>query len=228
MWSDPDMNYLFPGGKPKAMVMSYDDGSEHDRRLLDIFNYYGIRGSFHLNSGKLGQEYYVSPAEVNSLYQGHEVSCHSVNHPNLTQLSDDGIRWEIAQDRRTLEELTGAPVRGLAYPFGAYDSRLMALLVELEIQYARTVNTRQDFLIPRNFLEWDTSGHHNLAMALGEQFLRTTDREPQLLYIWGHSYELDGFMTGDRSKDWRYMEAFCRLMQGKNSIYYAINFALKE
>jgi peptidoglycan/xylan/chitin deacetylase (PgdA/CDA1 family) len=216
-----DIRYLFPGGKPKALVMSYDDGSEHDRRLVDIFNRYGIRASFHLNSEKLGRAHHVRPGEVRSLYRGHEVSCHSVSHPDLTRLSDDAVRWEIGRDRQVLEQLTGGPVRGLAYPFGAYDRRVMALLPELGIEYARTVNARDDFGISENFLAWETSGHHSAAMELGERFLEADRRELQLLHIWGHSYELDGFMTADPSKDWRYIEDFCRLMQGNGSIFYA-------
>ena len=43
----------FPGGKRFALTMSYDDGQIHDRRLVEIFNRYGIRGTFHLNSASL-------------------------------------------------------------------------------------------------------------------------------------------------------------------------------
>ena len=40
----------FPGGKHKALTMSYDDGKEDDKRLVALFNKYGIKGTFHLNS----------------------------------------------------------------------------------------------------------------------------------------------------------------------------------
>ena len=55
---------LFPGGVRRALTMSYDDGAEFDRRLVGIFNENGIRGTFHLNSGKLGTEGYVSREET--------------------------------------------------------------------------------------------------------------------------------------------------------------------
>ena len=32
----------FPGGKHKALTMSYDDGKEDDKRLVALFNKYGI------------------------------------------------------------------------------------------------------------------------------------------------------------------------------------------
>ena len=44
----------FPGGKAKALTMSYDDGKVQDRRLIDIFNKYGIKGTFNLNYGLVG------------------------------------------------------------------------------------------------------------------------------------------------------------------------------
>jgi len=218
MASEP--HYRFPDGKRKALVMSYDDGSEHDRRLIELFNRYGIRASFHLNSGKLGQPHYIRPEEVRHLYQNHEVSCHTVNHPDLVQLPEAAIRREILDDKLRLEELTGAPVRGLSYPFGTHDARITALLPELGIDYGRTVVATNTFTIPGNFLTWETTCHHSLAMELGTQFLESDSPALQLMYIWGHSYELEGFMTGDPSKNWQYMEALCRLLHAHEALCY--------
>ena len=44
----------FPEGRHKALTMSYDDGRFADRRLVDTFNRYGLKGTFHINSGLLG------------------------------------------------------------------------------------------------------------------------------------------------------------------------------
>ena len=50
------MKYIYPDGKPKALTFSYDDGEHYDRRLVGIFNEYGLKGTFHLNSGNLGKQ----------------------------------------------------------------------------------------------------------------------------------------------------------------------------
>jgi hypothetical protein len=213
-------NFSFPEGKRKALVMSYDDGSEHDRRLLELFNHYGIRGSFYLNSGKLGAPHQVSAGEAHTLYQGHEVACHTVNHPDLTQLSDTAIRREVLEDKAVLEDLTGYSVQGLAYPFGYYDNRVINLLSTLGIRYARTARSNYNFTIPQQLLTWDTSCHHNDALELGQQFLAYEGQELGLFSVWGHSYELDGFLSADPSKNWTYMESFCRVLGGHESIYY--------
>ncbi|MBQ3472016.1 MAG: polysaccharide deacetylase family protein, partial [Clostridia bacterium] len=74
----------FPGGKHKVLTMSYDDGREFDRRLISIFNKYGIKGTFHLNSGLMDvDETRIQLDEVKELYKGHEVSCHTLTHPTI-------------------------------------------------------------------------------------------------------------------------------------------------
>ena len=35
----------------KALTFSYDDGIEQDRKLVDIFNKYGMKATFNLNTG---------------------------------------------------------------------------------------------------------------------------------------------------------------------------------
>ena len=44
---------LLKDGKINALTMSYDDGVlEGDRHLIEIFNKYGVKGTFNLNGAK--------------------------------------------------------------------------------------------------------------------------------------------------------------------------------
>ena len=36
----------FPGGRHKALTLSYDDGRQEDRRLIGLLNHYGLKGTF--------------------------------------------------------------------------------------------------------------------------------------------------------------------------------------
>lgn len=94
------MEYLYPGGLPKAMTFSYDDGQVYDRRLVKLFDEAGFKATFHLNSGNLGKRGFVTPEEVGTLYQNHEVACHGVT--TATPADDAG----------------GMAARGLAGPPG--------------------------------------------------------------------------------------------------------------
>ena len=46
----------FPGGKTRALTFSYDDGVSQDMRLVTLFNLYGLKGTFNLNSGIQSRE----------------------------------------------------------------------------------------------------------------------------------------------------------------------------
>ena len=44
----------FPGGKPKALTFSYDDGCRQDKETERILSEYGVKGTFNINSGCVG------------------------------------------------------------------------------------------------------------------------------------------------------------------------------
>lgn len=53
--------------------------------------------------------------------EGFTVGGHTVNHYNLADLQDEEqLRYEIAEDKKRLERMTGAKVEYFSYPFGAY------------------------------------------------------------------------------------------------------------
>jgi len=223
------VRYCFPHGKQKALVMSYDDGSEHDRRLVEIFNKYGIRGTFNLNSGHLGKKRgAISREEVRTLYQGHEIASHTRTHPDLSVLPCDAIRLQIRLDKESLEELSGYPIRGFAYPFGKCDSRIAKVVHELGIEYARTTSDSRDFNIAKDFLALSPTCHHNSAMELGRSLIESDSSDIEAMVVWGHSYELDGFMASDITKNWDYIEDFVRMMSSDKSIWFATSIELVD
>lgn len=219
--TESKIEYRFPRAHKKAVAMSYDDGSEHDRRLVSIFNTYGIRGTFHLNSSRLGDEYYIRRDEIGTLYRGHEVSCHTRSHRDLTALADHDVRVEIETDKRDLEDLAGYAVRGLAYPFGTYDDRIVALASELGMAYGRTAESSSALRIPRDFLRLSATCHHNHMGEFADKLLDTNEQPMELMIVWGHSFELDGFMSSDPSKDWNYLEGVCRKLEASAAIWFA-------
>ena len=214
----------FPGGKHKALTMSYDDGRTQDRRLVEIFNRYGIRGTFHLNSGLFGDGRHITPEEIASLYRGHEVACHTVTHPTIARCPLPEVAWEVLQDRTWLEEHTGYAVRGLSYPNGSVSREIEELLPACGIRYSRVVGSSDSFALPENAYRWQATCHHNhRLMELGSQFLELFKKQYlYLMYVWGHSYEFD-----DRG-NWDLMESFCAMMGGKSDIWYCTNIEFMD
>lgn len=226
---------LFPEGKTKALILSYDDGAKQDRELVKLMNKYHLVGTFHLNSNQLGTNTYfdyLNKEEIKDLFNGHEVSVHSANHPALTALSKIDVIYEIVEDRRELERLMGYPVRGMAYPFGNTNDAVVEAITGLGIEYARTVGDSYKFEIPNDFLRWHPTIHQfgkaysvpnqpendekelELFYQKIDDYLQT--KELAVLDIWGHSWE----MGTDKSK-WYETEKFFKLVANNQAIYYA-------
>ncbi len=221
------MRFVYPQGKRKALTFSYDDAQVFDRELVAIFNKYGVKGTFHLNSGTLsdkkdGTEFFISKEEVPELYKGHEVAVHGVEHRNLPNLNKSQMVVEVGEDRKALEKLTGYMVQGMSYAFGSYNDQVVEVLETLGIKYSRTVNATNGFFPPANFLTWHPTCHHDgNLLELGERFLDTPDYiELPLMYVWGHSYEFG------RKNDYSVIDSFCEKMCGKEDIWYATNLEI--
>lgn len=216
--------FSFPGGRKKALTMSYDDGQIYDRELVSIFNEYHIKGTFHLNSGNFDKKPFVSASEIKELYKGHEVSVHTLTHPFLTQIPEEEIIKEVMEDRKNLESLVGYPVRGMSYPFGDYSEALVKMLPSLGIEYSRTVSSTHGFGLPSNFLTWNPTCHHNEnLMEKYKRFKQTPPWEQlTLFYVWGHSFEFE------RDKNWDMIKEFCKTVAFDDSVWYATNIEIVE
>ncbi|NJP39650.1 polysaccharide deacetylase family protein [Oscillospiraceae bacterium HV4-5-C5C] len=215
----------FEQGRRHILTMSYDDGVAADRRLVEVLNRYGIRGTFHLNSGTLDTPEHIRSEEVAALYQGHEVAVHTVHHPHLEALPGTAVLSEILQDRQNLENLCAYPVRGMSYPFGSYREETLQALRLCGIEYSRTTQATHAFALPENFLEWHPTCHHNdHLLELAERFQKDLKRPwcSDCFYVWGHAYEFDN------EDNWGLMEAFCAQLSGLPDVWYATSIEIVD
>ena len=223
-------------GKNKAITFSFDDGVLQDVRTVEILNRYGLKSTFNLTSGLLGvnmqlhigNNVYVDhnkvlPAQVKDVYAGHEVAVHTVKHPNLTTLSEEEIVEQVEGDRETLSELCGYPVVGMAYPCGGVnnDDRVADVLRRrTPIRYSRTITSTHNFDLQENLLRFNPTVYwvESCLEEIVDEFLALKTDKPQLLYIWGHSYEADGFAI-----NWERFEKICAKLAKKSDIFYGTN-----
>lgn len=230
---------LFPQGKSKALILSYDDGPVQDRQMVALMNQYKLIGTFHINSNKLGTQNYLTKAEIKSLFAGHEVSVHTANHPSLSALSKMDVVYEVVEDRKELERLVEYPVRGMAYPFGNNNEAVVDAINGLGIEYARTVDDTHNFKIPDKFLQWHPT-IHKFAKAYFvegkpendkkelERFYQVIDeflstKELALLEVWGHSWEM-----GNSTSKWAETKKFFQRIANNPTIHYTSHIDLVD
>lgn len=222
-------------GKMKAITFSYDDGITQDLRLIELFNKYGIKATFNLNSELFGRKdelellgvkvkhHKVDKKDVKEIYEGHEVAVHTLTHPYLQAMDDENeIIRQVEEDRKNLEDLVGYKVCGMAFPNdGKNPERVSRIIKEkTEIKYVRTTDETFNFEPQTNlhiFKPTIYHGHFDEMTKLAEEFISLKTDTPKIFYIWGHSYEFDIFNNWDKFED------FLKLVSNKDDIFYGTN-----
>ena len=222
--------------KLKAVTFSYDDGVTQDKRLIELFDKYGLKATFNLNSALLGKDGALvrdgvrithiknKPEEIKEIYKNHEIAAHTLHHPLLPSLPDEEVIREVEEDRLRLSELVGYEVVGMAYPCGGKnnDDRVASVIKNnTGIKYARTITSSHSFELQENLYRFNPSVYHHVefdrAFELAREFLALKCDSPKIFYIWGHAYEFDINNTWDK------MEELCKLLSGHDDIFYGTN-----
>ena len=215
---------IYPGEKRRIVTFSYDDGHANDKRLIELFNKYGVKGTFHLNGIKYALMSDKELQDVAKIYEGHEIACHTVHHGWPANMPNISIVNETIDDRKILEKIAGYPVVGMSYPSGSYNDKVMDILSACGIAYSRTVLSTKNYALPDNFLCWHPTCHHRDALPLVDEFMKNLDSQWKrpLFYIWGHAHELIS------EEHWEYMEKLVSSLAGSDKIWYATNIEIYD
>ncbi len=222
-------------GKKKALTFSFDDGVTQDIRLIEILNKYGLKCTFNLNSEFLGldgtlfrngrtvRHDKIKPEAVKEIYKGHEVAVHTLTHPFLPELSEDEIIRQVETDRLNLTKLCGYEVVSMAYPCGGENNNdRVAEIIKSNtgVKLARTITSTYNFAKQENLYRFNPSIYYidSRLEEIVDNFLSLDSSEPALLYIWGHSYEMDAEFIS-----WEKFEEICKRLSGHDDIFYGTN-----
>lgn len=117
----------------KYFTLSFDDGLEQDKRVIQLMRQYGLKGTFNLNAGLLGtrgevkglgtfsfqdcpegvkhkwpfsyvQHNRIPQDEVRQVYEGMEIATHGFRHEPLGAVSEDEMRASVDPDKTALEK----------------------------------------------------------------------------------------------------------------------------
>lgn len=236
----------------KYFTLSFDDGLEQDKRVLDLMKKYGLKGTFNLNSGMFGLQGEVKGIgtfsfqdceagvrhhwpfsyvphnripedEIRDVYAEMEIATHGYRHEPLGKVKEDLMYNSINLDKENLERLTGKKILGHAYASGSTSPAVERHLKAKGYLYARAVFPSGNFEFPENPLNFRPSSSVIMGntMKLVKDFLaaKAEDRD-LLLYLWGHSYEMD---YGKGTASWDGLERLFATVAGHEDIIYCTN-----
>ena len=112
------------GSAQKAVALTFDDGpGSATRKILAVLAEKEVPATFFVLGGNASAQ----PSVIEEIREaGHEIENHTWSHPNLTKLSADQVRSELA---RTSEVLGGCSF--FRPPGGAYNGAVTAIAGEL-------------------------------------------------------------------------------------------------
>jgi peptidoglycan/xylan/chitin deacetylase (PgdA/CDA1 family) len=133
---------LAPAASAKSRTVvsiEFDDAYQDQWNVRDDLKAHGVGATFFINSSLIGTPGYMTLSQLLQLQgDGHEMGGHTRHHAHLTDLSNAMQIDEICGDRTTLnnEDLAA---HDFAYPDGAYDPMVQAVVKSCGYNSARTV-----------------------------------------------------------------------------------------
>lgn len=134
----------------KSVVITIDDGWRSLYEIgFPILQEYGFPATLFLSTSMItGSGKTLSWDQVRDMADaGIDMQCHTVDHRNLSTLQEGepfleyytDLERELVRSTRTIEKETGRKVRYLAYPYGATNHLVIALLKKVGYRGALTV-----------------------------------------------------------------------------------------
>lgn len=199
----------------KIFLLSFDDGTVQDGRLVQLLNKYNIPATFNLNSGleDFVWEYEGKPvtrqhlADTIQQYRGHEIASHSLHHYRLETLPPPQLRREVEEDCSNLRSIFAVQELGFAVPFTVCTEREIQIIRKY-VRYIRLSEFADSFAPPADPYHIPIHGLYN-APDIREKIAAFADSNlPVSLFVMaGHSYELDML------DHWEYMEDLLKFLK---------------
>ncbi|MCL2050904.1 MAG: polysaccharide deacetylase family protein [Lachnospiraceae bacterium] len=213
----------------KFFTLSFDDGVEHDKRVIALMKKHGLSGTFNLNAGMLGHKprlaniSRIPKDEIKQVYEGFEVASHGYNHEVFRFLSQKKTAESISKDLKELSGLLGYNVVGHAYPYAMYTKKAEASLRKNGVIYGRWALGKGSFCFPENPFKYMPTCWFNdkNVFNLIDDFIKAEPEDEHMLFMmWGHAYELE---YGVRRCPAEQLERIFSRIAGQPDIAYCTN-----
>lgn len=125
-----------------AVAVTFDDAYDDTPRAVELLRERGLRASVYVTTGQIGTGQMIRHEQLEQLADqpgAVELGAHTVTHPPLDELDIKEMRREVSDSKHALEQMIGRRVDTFAYPFGAYDTRVRAAVIDAGFRSAAAV-----------------------------------------------------------------------------------------
>jgi peptidoglycan/xylan/chitin deacetylase (PgdA/CDA1 family) len=134
--------FLEVASRYPSLRISFDDGNASDAALaLPALRRHKLKAAFFVLSGRLDKPGSLTTAEVRSLSRaGMTVGSHGIWHRSWRFTTNQELHEELADAAAIIADAAGCPVHQVAFPFGAYDRRVLNAVRRHGFTRAYTIN----------------------------------------------------------------------------------------
>lgn len=117
----------YPAGQ--SVAITFDDGCETDLiAAAPLLKESALNVTFYITAGFLGKPGYLTPEQLRELHSlGFEIGCHSMTHAYLNDMDLPGLRREIVDAGKKLEDIIGTRIDHFSCPGGRFDAKALAV-----------------------------------------------------------------------------------------------------
>ncbi|WP_312857327.1 polysaccharide deacetylase family protein [Neobacillus endophyticus] len=154
----------------KPILITVDDGYKNNLTVYDVFKKIqtgSFRPSepFFIISDFIGRPNRLSNSDLKILAESGMISIqsHTATHPDLTKANR--FIEELKDSKNKIEQITGKPVIALSYPFGNFNSQVIAETKKYYLfgltttpgPYIKTDFKDEQYLLPRTYIKYSTT-----------------------------------------------------------------------
>lgn len=107
----------------KPVMLTFDDTHEdHFSIAAAVLEKYRYKGVFFIMTVCIGKKNYLTSQQIKTLAErGHAIESHTYDHPSVKTIPANQWEQQVDKPKKTLEAITGKPVKYFAYPFGVWN-----------------------------------------------------------------------------------------------------------
>jgi peptidoglycan/xylan/chitin deacetylase (PgdA/CDA1 family) len=134
----------------KPIMLTFDDTNLPQYAVaLPEMKKYGFKGVFFIMTVSLGRPHYMTKDQVKELSdEGNVIGSHTWDHHNFKKYQGEDWVTQIEKPTKTLETITGKPIKYFAYPFGLWNEQGIPELKKRGFVAAFQLSEKRDNIEP--------------------------------------------------------------------------------
>lgn len=137
----------------KYVVVSFDDGYRtFYSYTYPIIKKHNIKSVNYIIANFIGRQNNMDAFMIDQLVKDGlvEIGSHTLNHPDLTSISEEQLKTEVIESKNLLEKRFNTKITSFCYPYGYYNEKSFPYLKEAG--YLTAVTTKEGSQVKENNL----------------------------------------------------------------------------